>query len=177
MRLTSFSSTIILHFPHFRWCPRTKYYKVWRLWNTHDTCIPPNLKYMIHQIQSVLYIDLHLEIDNGVGWKQNLCDRFSFSIVNIPLLCTNTTADRAYGVKIPKCLRYSKASVSDHDFIDTELLFTLELLNPDFRWWCINHSFVNVMDEFIDRYELFVDCYELVYIQSRPLCPWIWLAE
>ena len=82
------------------------------------------------------YLDLHLEIDNEDRLKTKLHDKrddFSFPIVNFPFLCSNIPAAPAYGVYISQLIRYARACISYHDFLDRGLLFTRTLLNQEFQ--------------------------------------------
>ena len=78
-------------------------------------------------VKSASYLDLHLEIDNEGRLKTKLYDKrddFSFLIVNFPFLSSNITAAPAYGVYISQLIRYSRACISYHDFLDRGLLLT-----------------------------------------------------
>ena len=88
-------------------------------------------------VKSASYLDLHLEIDNEGRLKTKLYDKrddFSFPIVNFPFLSSNIPAAPAYGVYISQLIRYSRACISYHDFLDRGLLLTRKLLNQEFQW-------------------------------------------
>ena len=72
-------------------------------------------------VKSASYLDFHLEIDNEGRFKTKLYykrDDFSFPIVNFPFLSSNIPAAPAYGVYISQSIRYSRACISYHDFLD-----------------------------------------------------------
>lgn len=113
-------------------------------------------------IKSASYLDLHLEIDNK-GWlKTKLYDKrddFSFPIVNFPFLSSNFPAAPAYGVYISQLIRYSRACISYHDFLDRGLLLTRKLLNQEFQMVKLKSSlrkFYGRHHELVDRYGITV---------------------
>ena len=109
-------------------------------------------------VKSASYLDLHLEIDNEGRLKTKLYDKrddFSFPIVNFPFLSSNIPAAPAYGVYISQLIRYSRACISYHDFLDRGLLLTRKLLNQKFQMVKLQSSvckFYRRHHELIDRY-------------------------
>ena len=82
--------------------------------------------------RSVLYLYLHIEIDNEGRLRTKLYDKrlnFNFPIVNFPFICSNIPASPAYGVYISQLVRYSRTCSSSQYFLDRELLLTRKLLN------------------------------------------------
>ena len=73
-------------------------------------------------------------------------DDFSFPIVIFPFLSSNIPAAPTYGVYISQLIRYSRACISYHDFLDRGLLLTRKLLNQEFQMVNWNHPFVNFTD-------------------------------
>ena len=89
--------------------------------------IEQEIKDTTDTVKSASYLDLHLEIDNEGRLKTKLYDKrddFSFSIVNFPFLSSNIPEAPAYGVYISQLIRYSRACISDHNFLDRGLLLT-----------------------------------------------------
>ena len=85
--------------------------------------------------RSASYLDLHLEISSDRWLRKKLYDKrddFNFPIVNIPFICSNIPAARAYGVYISHLKRYSRDCCSYQDFLDRGLLLTRKLLNQVF---------------------------------------------
>ena len=109
-------------------------------------------------VKSASYLDLHLEIDNEGRLKTKLYDKrddFSFPIVNFPFLSSNIPAAPAYGVYISQLIRYSRACISYHDFLDRGLLLTRKLLNQEFQMVKLKSSlrkFYGRHHELVDRY-------------------------
>ena len=65
----------------------------------------------------------------------------------------------AYGVHISKLIRYSRACISYHDFLDRGLLLTRKLLNQEFQMVKLKSSlrkFYGRLHELVDRYEITV---------------------
>ena len=68
--------------------------------------------------------------------KTKLYDKrydFSFPFVHFPFLSCNILAAPAYGENISQLIRYSRACISYHDFLDRGLLLTSKLLNQEFQ--------------------------------------------
>ena len=113
-------------------------------------------------VKSASYLDLHLEIDNEGRLKTKLYDKrddFSFPIVNFPFLSSNIPAAPAYGVYISQLIRYSRACISYHDFLDRGLLLTRKLLNQEFQMVKLKSSlrkFYGRHHELVDRYGITV---------------------
>ena len=87
-------------------------------------------------VKSASYLDLHLEIDNEGLLKTKLYDKrydFIFPIVNFPFLSSKIPAAPAYVVYISQLIRYSRACISYHDFLDRGLLLTRKLLSQEFQ--------------------------------------------
>ena len=109
-------------------------------------------------VKSASYLDLHLEIDNEGRLKTKLYDKrdnFSFPIVNFPFLSSNIPAAPAYGVYISQLIRYSRACISYHDFLDRGLLLTRKLLNQEFQMVKLKsfiRKFYGRHHELVDRY-------------------------
>ena len=85
-------------------------------------------------------------------------DDFSFSIVNFPFLCSNIPAAPAYGVCISQLIRYSRACISYHDFLD-RVLVKRKLLNQEFQSVKLKSSlrkFFGRHHELVDRYGITV---------------------
>ena len=57
---------------------------------------------------------------------------FNVLIVYFRFICSNNPATPAYGVYISQLIRYSRACGSFHDFLDSGLLLTRQLLNQGF---------------------------------------------
>ena len=108
--------------------------------------------------RSASYLDLHLEIDNEGRLRTKLYDKrddFDFPIVNFPFMCSNIPAAPAYGVYISQLIRYSRACVSYHDFLDRGLLLTRKLLNQGFMMVKLKSS----LRKFYGRHHNLVDRY------------------
>ena len=94
--------------------------------------------------------------------KTKLSDKredFSFPIVNFPFLSSNIPAASAYGVYISQLIRYSRACISYHDFLDRGLLLTRKLLNLEFQMVKLKsplRKFYGRHHELIDRYGITV---------------------
>ena len=107
--------------------------------------------------KSASYLDLHLEIDNEVRLKTKLYDKrddFSFPIVNFPFLSSNIPAASADRVCISKLIRYSRACISYHDFLDRGLLVTKKILHQEFQMVKLKSSrrkFYKRHHELVDR--------------------------
>ena len=89
-------------------------------------------------VKSASYLDLHVEIDKEGRFETKLYDKrddFSFPIVNFPFLSSNILAAPTYRVYryISQLIRYSRACISYHDFLDKGLLLTRKLLNQEFQ--------------------------------------------
>ena len=113
-------------------------------------------------VKSVAYLDLHLEINtvHEGSMKTKLShkrDYFSFLIVNFLFLCSNIPAAPAYGVYIAQLIRYSRACISYHDFLDRGLLLPMKLLNQDIQVVSIKSSPL--------RFSELVDCYGILVSQ------------
>ena len=113
-------------------------------------------------VKSASYLDLHLEIDNEGRLKTKLYDKrddFSFPIVNFPFLSSNIPAAPAYVVYISQLIRYSRACISYHDFLDRGLLLIRKLLNQEFQMVKLKSSlckFYGRHHEMVDRYGITV---------------------
>ena len=82
-------------------------------------------------------------------------DDFSFSTVNFPFLSSNIQAAPAYGVYISQLIRYSRACISYHDFLDRGLLLTRKVLNKEFQMQKLKSSlrkFYGRHHDLVDRY-------------------------
>ena len=83
-------------------------------------------------------------------------DDFSFPLVNFPFLCNNIpTWAPAYGVYITQLIRYSRACICYHDFLDRVLLFTRNILNQEFQMVKLKSSlrkFYGYQHELVDHY-------------------------
>ena len=112
--------------------------------------------------KSASYLDLHLQIENDGRLKTRLYDKrddFSFPIVNFPFLCSNIPAAPAYGVYISQLVRYSRACISYHDFLDRGLLLTKKLLHQGFLMVKLKSSlrkFYGRHHDLVDRYGISV---------------------
>ena len=109
-----------------------------------------------------LCLDLHLEIDNEGRLKKELYAKrgdCSFPIVNFSFLCSNIPAAPAYRVYISQLIRYARACISYHDFLDRGLLLTTKLLNHEFQMLKLKSSlrtFNRRHHELVDRYGITV---------------------
>ena len=77
--------------------------------------------------RSVSYLDLQLEIDSDRRLMAKLYDKwicFCFPIMTFPFICSNISAAPAYGEYISHLIRYFRACISFHDFIDRGLQLT-----------------------------------------------------
>ena len=128
-------------------------------------CIYPielEIKDTTYTVKSASYLDLHLEIDNEGRLKTKLYDKrddFSFPIVIFSFLSSNIPAAPAYGVYISQMIRYSRACIYHHDFLDTGLLLTRKLLNQEFRMVKLKSSLRKLYGrnhELVDRYGITV---------------------
>ena len=118
--------------------------------------------------KSASYLDLHLEIDDEGRLKTKLYnkrDDFSFPIVNFPFLCSNIRAAPAYGVYISQLIRYSRAFISYHDFLDKRLLLTRKLLHQEFQMGKLKSS-LRCHHELVDRYEITVSQISDMFLMS-----------
>ena len=112
--------------------------------------------------KSASYLDLHLEIDSDGRLKTRLYDKrddFNFPIINFPFLCSNIPAAPAYGVYISQLIRYSRACISYHDFLDRGLLLTKKLLCQGFLMVKLKSSFRKFYGrhhDLVDRYGISV---------------------
>ena len=153
-----------------------------RFSKTANTVIIISLFYTKVTVKPVPYLDFHLEIDNEVRLKTNLYDKkdgFSFPVVTVPFLCQNIPVASAYGVHISKLIRYSKDSISHHDFLNRSSLLPRKLLNQQFKVlkqksfrfaWTV----LQVPNERDDGYgisvlQMIADMFLKSLLQSRPL--------
>ena len=128
-------------------------------------CIYPNeldIKDTTDTAKSASYLDLHLQIENDGRLKTRLYDKrddFSFPIVNFPFICSNIPAAPAYGVYMSQLVRYSRACISYHDFLDRGLLLTKKLLHQGFLMVKLKSSlrkFYGRHHDLVDRYGISV---------------------
>ena len=115
-------------------------------WETKDTT---------DTVKSTSYLDLYLIIYDEGRLKTKLYhkrDDFSFQIVNFSFLWSNISASPAYRVYVSQLIRYSRACISYHAFLDRGLLLTRTLLNQEFQM---------VKLKFYKRHHELVDCYEM----------------
>ena len=78
----------------------------------------------------MLYLDLHLEIDNEPWLRSKVYDKrnaFNFPIVNFPFTYSNIPTVHAYGVHLSV-----DPIFQNQDFLDRGLLLTSKLLNQGF---------------------------------------------
>ena len=124
---------------------------------------PLIFKHLSHRTRDKGYYR-YLEIDNECRFKTKLYDKrddLSFSIENFPFLCSNIPEAPAYGVYISQLIRYSRACISYHNFIDRGLLLTRKLLNQEFQMVKFKSSF----RKFYGRHHELVDCYGITVSQ------------
>ena len=84
-------------------------------------------------VKSASYLDLHLKIDNEGRLKTKLYDKrddFSFLTVNFLFLSSKSPAAPAYGVFISHLIRYSRASISYHDYLEKRVAAYKEAIKP-----------------------------------------------
>ena len=95
---------------------------------------------------SASYLDILLNIDiNGklITQLYNEWDDFSFSIVNVPYLCSNIPSSPAYGVYVFQLIRDARTCSAYDWFLNRGKLLTEKLLLQGFRQSRLN--FVNSM--------------------------------
>ena len=115
-----------------------------------------------YTVKSASYLDLHLEIDNEGRLKTKLYnkrDDFSFQIVNFPFLSSNIPEAPAYGIYISQLIRYSRACISYHDFLERGLLLTRKILNQVFQMVKLKsplRKFYGRHHKLVDRYGITV---------------------
>ena len=124
-----------------------------------------------------------LEIDNEGRLKTKLHDKrddFSFPIVNFPFLSSNIPASPAHGVYISQLIRYSRACISYHDFLDRGLLLTRKLSNQEFQMVELKsflRKFYGRHHELVNRYGITVSkMISDMFLQS-PSLSWMWPTE
>ena len=86
-------------------------------------------------------------------------DDFSFPIVNFPFLSSNIPAAPEYGIYISQLIRYSRACISYHDFLDRGLLLTRNPSHQEFLMTKLKSSlckFYGRHHELVDRYGITV---------------------
>ena len=80
-------------------------------------------------------------------------------------LSSNIPAAPAYGVYIFQLIRYFRACISYHDFLDRGLMLTRKLLNQEFQMMKLKSS----LRKFYGRHHDLVDHYEITVTQIYSL--------
>ena len=109
------------------------------------------------------YLDCYLYIDNG-KLTTRLYDKqgdFNFPIVNVPFLSSNIPSASAYGVDISQLVRYARACLNYHDFMERRKVLTTKLLSQEYKKQQQQTNLVATLKKFYEKHHDLVKSYSV----------------